>query len=327
MGLNERVVNVKKFGILTGISVFILVIAYFLVGNYFYNFALNAAQEKDFLEGNPHLAGSEAVSASVAEASKLADAEFSNSHQPTTLNVVSSDNLKLNSFMYENQESNHKWAIVVHGYTGNSTQMIRYVRNFYEKGYSVLAPDLRGHGKSEGDYIGMGWDDRKDMLLWINQIIEKDPNADIALFGISMGGATVMMTAGEKLPPNVKVIVEDCGYSSVIDVFTYQLDDLFGLPKFPVMNAANSITKIRAGYDLNDASAVKQVAKSQTPILFIHGKEDTFVPYPMLDEVYDAAKVDKDQLIIPGAGHGEAEKVDPEKYWRTVWGFVERYIN
>lgn len=135
-----------------------------------------------------------------------------------------------------------------------------------------------------------------------------------------------MMTSGEKLPTNVKVIVEDCGYSSVMDVFTYQLDDLFGLPKFPVMNAANTVTQLRAGYDLNEASAVKQVLKSKTPMLFIHGEDDTFVPYSMLDDVYNAANVDKDKLIIPGAGHGEAELVDPEKYWNKVWGFVDKYM-
>ena len=59
------------------------------------------------------------------------------------------------------------------------------------------------------------------------------------------------------------------------------------------MNAANMVTKLRAGYDLEEASAVKQVAKSKTPMLFIHGDADTFVPFEMLDEVYNAAKVEK----------------------------------
>lgn len=171
--------------------------------------------------------------------------------------------------------------------------MTRYIRNFYEKGFHVLAPDLRGHGESDGEYIGMGWHDRLDILQWIEEVIELDPYAEIVLFGVSMGGATVMMTSGEDLPPNVKVIVEDCGYSSVSDVFVYQLDDLFGLPEFPVMNAANTITNIRAGFDLYEASAVEQVAKSVKPILFIHGDQDTFVPYEMLEEVYAAAAVEK----------------------------------
>ncbi|MFF3099577.1 alpha/beta hydrolase [Viridibacillus arvi] len=317
----------KKFSIISSVIIIILVIAYGLVGNYFYNFALNANTEKEFLTGNPHLAQSEAVSAEVAKTSELADVAFSKKHPPITTIIVSSDKLTLKGHLYENNNSDHKWVIVDHGYTSNNALMVRWIRNFYEKGYNVLAPNLRGHGESEGDYIGMGWDDRKDMLLWIKTITDKDPKAEIALFGISMGGATVMMTSGEKLPSNVKVIVEDCGYSSVMDVFTYQLDDLFNLPKFPVMNAANTVTKIRAGYDLTEASAVKQVAKSKTPMLFIHGDKDTFVPYEMLDEVYNAANVDKEKLIIPGAGHGEAEKVNPEKYWNTVWGFVNKYID
>lgn len=316
----------KKFSIAATSILVILVVTYGVAGNFFYNIALNPNKEKDFLSNNPHLAQSEAVSVEVAESSKLADAEFAKEHQPDEMGIVSSDQLKLSAKLYENNNQDHKWAIVVHGYTGNNTQMIRWIRNFHENGYNVLAPDLRGHGKSEREYIGMGWDDRKDMLLWIKQITDKDPQADIALFGISMGGATVMMTSGEKLPTNVKVIVEDCGYSSVMDVFTYQLDDLFGLPKFPVMNAANTVTQLRAGYDLNEASAVKQVLKSKTPMLFIHGEDDTFVPYSMLDDVYNAANVDKDKLIIPGAGHGEAELVDPEKYWNKVWGFVDKYM-
>ncbi|WP_066318849.1 alpha/beta hydrolase [Bacillus sp. FJAT-29814] len=318
----------KKLKMIIPVVIVILIGAYFFVGNYFFNFALNPHQEKEFLTDNPHLAQSEAVSAAVAEASKLADAEFSKSHQPSRWSAISTDKLKLklNGYVYENKQAEHKWVIVAHGYTMDGLGMTRWVRNFYEQGYNVLAPDARGHGESEGDYIGMGWHDRKDILVWIDQIVEKDPAADIVLFGISMGGATVMMASGEELPENVKVIVEDCGYSSVMDVFTYQLDDLFGLPPFPVMNAANTVTKIRAGYDLNEASAVKQVAKSKTPMLFIHGESDSFVPFEELDEVFKAAKVEKERLTIPGAGHGEAEKVDPKKYWGTIWSFVDKYM-
>lgn len=316
----------KKWIVIPAVLVLLVIVIYGAVGNYFYNYALSAKDEKEFLEGNPNLAESEAVMAEVAEALDEADEAFEEEHQPEHLSITSEDGLNLSADVYENEEAGDRWAIVAHGYMMDASGMTRYIRNFYDEGYNVLAPDLRGHGDSEGDYIGMGWHDRLDMLQWIDEVLKVNPDAEIALFGISMGGATVMMTSGEDLPENVKVIVEDCGYTSVSDVFTYQLDDLFGLPEFPVLNAANTVTNIRADYDLYEASAVDQVAKSEKPMLFIHGDADTFVPFEMLDEVYEVADVEKDQLIIEGAGHGEAEKVDPEAYWNKVWGFVDQYI-
>ncbi|PFJ10177.1 alpha/beta hydrolase [Bacillus cereus] len=316
----------KKIGVITIVVLVLLTIVYMLVGNYFFNYALNAKKEKEFLQGNPHLEKTVNVSGDVIATAEEKNAEFVSKYKPNTVTISSFDKLKLTGYEYMNEQSSHKWAIVVHGYNSKASEMTKYIRNFYEKGYNVIAPDLRGHGNSEGDYIGMGWYDRKDIMFWIQEILKKDPNSEIALYGISMGGATVMMTSGENLPSNVKVIIEDCGYSTVIDEFTYQLKDLFHLPKFPVMNAANTVTKIRAGYDLEEASAVKQVAKSKTPMLFIHGDADTFVPFEMLDEVYNAAKVEKEKLIVTGAGHGEAEEVDSNKYWNTVWKFVEKYI-
>lgn len=315
---------------LVGIGVFagLLGLSYFGVGNYFYNFALSANDEKEFLEGNPHLEESEAVMAEVAEAAEEADNQFKMEYPPDSHSIVSDDELalKLHGDVYVHDEPTSKWAIVTHGYTGNAASMTRYVRNFYEQGYNVLAPDLRGHGNSEGDYIGMGWHDRLDMMKWIDEIIEVDSDAEIVLFGVSMGAATVMMTSGEELPSNVKVVIEDCGYSSVSGVFIYQLKDLFGLPEFPVMQAANTMSNLRAGYDLYEASAVDQIRQSKLPTLFIHGDEDTFVPYEMLDEVYNAASTEKEKLVIEGAGHGEAEKVNPELYWNTIWGFLEKYM-
>lgn len=313
---------------IASILVVLLVVVYFAVGNYFYEYALDANDDKEFMDDNPHLEESIAVNAQIAEEAELLDAQFKEQNPSESMTIVSNDKLqlKLEADLYENDSESSKWAIVVHGYTSNASKMTRYVRNFHEQGYHVLAPNLRGHGDSEGDYIGMGWHDRLDLIQWIDEIIKKDSNAEIVLFGVSMGGATVMMASGEELPPNVKVIVEDCGYTSVSEVFTYQLDDLFGLPEFPIINAASTVAKFRAGYDLYEASAVEQVAKSKTPMLFIHGDADTFVPFEMLDKVYEVANVEKERLVIPEAGHGDSEKVNPELYWSTVWGFVGNYI-
>ena len=172
----------------------------------------------------------------------------------------------------------------------------------------------------------MGWLDRKDMLKWIDYVISLDKNAQIALYGESMGGATVMMTSGEDLPSNVKAIVEDCGYTSVLEMFKKELNERFGLKPFPILNAAEMVTQLRAKYNFTEASALEQVKKSKTPMLFTHGGNDTYVPTKMVYELYEAANVEKDMLIIDGAAHGAAPDVDPETYYEKVFSFLDKYI-
>jgi fermentation-respiration switch protein FrsA (DUF1100 family) len=181
----------------------------------------------------------------------------------------------------------------------------RIRKKYYGEGYNVLLPDLRAHGESEGDFVGMGWLDRKDLLVWIDSIKGRRPDADIVMHGISMGGAAVMMASGEDLPRNVKAIIEDSGYTSVWDILEYQLGKRFKLPAFPILHGANIWSAGKWGYDWKDASAVNQVKKSKTPILFIHGGEDDVVPATMAYEVYQAAGCVKRLLIIEGAAHAD----------------------
>ena len=114
----------------------------------------------------------------------------------------------------------------------------------------ALYPDALAHGESDGKFIGMGWLERPDVLAWTDAIIQKDPEAEIILHGVSMGGATVMMASGEDLPDNVRCIVEDCGYSSAWDEFSLQLKNVFHLPAFPVLNAVSIFSKLRRGTPL-----------------------------------------------------------------------------
>ena len=73
------------------------------------------------------------------------------------------------------------------------------------------------------------------------------------------------------------------------------------------------------------ASALEQVAKSQILMLFIHGEEDTFVPFWMRDFLYEASSCEKGKLVVPGADHRTALTVDPDTYWAAVDAFMGRF--
>ena len=290
------------------------------VGNYFYDLAINPNSSKDAIFGD----GDDEM-----EKLKVKEDEdwLIKSSNYTDKYITSYDDLKLHAYEIINENPTDKWAIVVHGYTSEGKLVSAKAKHLYDMGYNVLVPDLRGHGTSEGDYIGMGWHDRLDVVNLIDTTIKENPNAKIVLHGTSMGAATVLMVSGEELPSNVKAIIADCGYTSAWDEFTYQLDALFGLKPFPVMQLSNIVTKIKSGYSLKDASALEQVKNSKTPILFIHGDEDDFVPYSMMEELYDATSSEKEMITIEGAGHDDSYLVNPTLYWNTITEFLNKYIN
>lgn len=308
-------------GVVAALLVLVLA-AGLLAGNYFCTLALAREADRSAVFGAEHNA---------IEGEEEEDAQWEalqawfDGTGYKDIYMESFDELRLHAYVVENETPSHRWAILAHGYSGEARQMVSSGRWFYEQGYNLLMPDARGCGESESDYIGMGWHDRLDYVGWIESIVQRDPACEIVLYGVSMGGATVMMVSGEALPENVKVIVEDCGYTSAWDEFAYQMNAIFGLPAFPLMHFASLMARVRAGFWLGEASAVDQVAKSVTPTLFIHGSADTFVPYEMLDVVYEAASCEKQKYVVEGAGHGAAASVAGEEYWRTVREFIEKH--
>lgn len=242
-----------------------------------------------------------------------------------TVRITSSDGLWLAGRYYE-KENSHHWVILVHGYHGTGGNMTGYAQRYYDAGYQVLAPDLRACGESQGRWLGMGWLDRLDILAWIDYILAQDPKAKIVLHGLSMGAATVMMASGEELPDAVCAFVEDCGYTSVWDIFASEMWRRIYLPPFPLLYIADGIVQLKAGYSLREASALAQVARCEKPMLFIHGNQDELVPFAMMQTLYDAKPGENKQMLVAaGAGHGQAALVLGEEYWAQVFAFLAQY--
>lgn len=218
-------------------------------------------------------------------------------------------------------------VVLVHGYGGVGTDLAGFAYLYHQAGFHVLMPDNRGHGKSDGNYIGFGWHDRQDCLRWIDYLVNRvGATSSVFLHGVSMGGATVLMTSGESLPAQVKGIISDCAYTSVNAVLAYQMKRMYRLPHFPFLAMTSLLTKLKAGYFFSEASALKQVKKATVPILFIHGDADTFVPTSMVYELYNACQTEKELVVIPNAAHAMAYFEAPDRYDEVVEAFVRRVL-
>ena len=237
-------------------------------------------------------------------------------------NIKSLDGLALFGKIYIQSKYTDNWVVIVHGYGGDCDLMTYAAKRFFERGYNVVVPDLRCHGNSEGDYIGMGWRDRLDIIEWCRKIINGNAESKIVLYGVSMGGATVLMASGEKLPPNIKAIIADCSYESVDNIISYQLKEVFHIPPHPFVDVVSMVYRKKTGYGFRDASVIRQVRKCSLPILFCHGDSDRLVPTNMVYKLYNNAKCKKDLMVIKGAGHGVSAMIGKRGYWDRVFKFI-----
>ncbi|MGN1043839.1 MAG: alpha/beta hydrolase [Acutalibacteraceae bacterium] len=307
---------------IVSIIAFALFVLSSIAAYYLFLIIIFSSSDKSFIFAAPHNKEKNASEKSKNQDTKYKKFFLENS---TEKYIKSKDKLKLHSYILKNKIPSQNWVIMCHGYNGNGLRQVKLSKQFYKMGFNILIPDARGHGKSQGKYIGMGWLERKDILEWIKLILKFHPDAKIVLYGVSMGGATVMMTSGEALPKNVKCIIEDCGYTSVWDEFKYQFNTFFKVSCFPILHMTSFLTKITNHYSFPEASSINQIKKCKIPILFIHGSKDTFVPTYMVNELYESASCPKEILVIKGACHAESFFVNPKQYKRTVKNFLIKY--
>jgi len=234
---------------------------------------------------------------------------------------------RLEGFITPAEKPTDRWAVLVHGYSGDHHEMDLYSQHYAALGYNILMPDLRAQGGSEGDWVGMGLLDAPDIIAWCRYLVEtRGEQVQLVLHGHSMGGAAVLLASGSPdLPSQVRAIVSDCAYSDAWGMFVSCCRTWFHLPPHPLMDLVALRFRHRGGYDLHAADVVAGVRSSHTPTLFIHGSADAFVPQAMERPLYEACGAQlKEMQVVEGAGHIQSVQLDPQAYFRLVVAFLER---
>jgi pimeloyl-ACP methyl ester carboxylesterase len=187
----------------------------------------------------------------------------------------------------------------------------RYTMTFWgvglaQRGYRVVLADLRGHGESSGQYLTYGLVESRDTI----QIIEALESAAIAeppmvLLGASYGASTALMAAAES--KQIDAVVAFAPFTDAASSIEHLARTMFPRLSRMIsekrMAAAIDQASEISGEDIRQARAIDVVDRIDVPVLFVHGREDTWVPPRNSFDLYRSANGSASLLVIPDAGH------------------------
>ncbi|EHK2346162.1 alpha/beta hydrolase [Clostridium perfringens] len=262
----------------------------------------------------------------------LFDEALYNSASKEDITLKSFDGLNLTSTLIMNENPTNKFIVLVHGVSICYVGSLKYFDIFYRNGFNVLIVNQRRHGKSEGKYSTYGFYEKYDVNMWIEYLKSRFGNDIIlGLHGESMGAGTVMETI--PLNDSIKFVIEDCGYSNFHELIGFQIthaykNRLVRKILHPSLIFANFFMKTKAKFSMKKIVPIDIVSSTSLPMMFIHGKEDYFVPWYMAVDLYKAkTKGYKELYLVEGAKHAEALEVNKIIYEKKIMTFIEKALS
>ncbi|ELU5587429.1 alpha/beta hydrolase [Clostridium perfringens] len=262
----------------------------------------------------------------------LFDEALYNSTSKEDITLKSFDGLNLTSTLIMNENPTNKFIVLVHGVSICYVGSLKYFDIFYKNGFNILIVNQRRHGKSEGKYSTYGFYEKYDVNMWIEYLKSRFGNDIIlGLHGESMGAGTVMETI--PLNDSIKFVIEDCGYSNFHELIGFQITHAYKnrlVRKIlrPSLIFANFFMKTKAKFSMKKIVPIDIVSSTSLPMMFVHGKEDYFVPWYMAVDLYKAkTKGYKELYLVEGAKHAEALEVNKILYEKKIMTFIEKALS
>lgn len=240
-----------------------------------------------------------------------------------TISIQSFDGTQLTGHLFR-ADNPRRVVLAMHGWRSSWARDFSLIADFLrDSDCTVLYAEQRGQGTSGGAYMGFGMIERFDCLEWVRWLIGNGfSDCPLYLAGISMGAATVLMTAGfPDLPEHVAGIIADCGFTSAGAEWKHVSEQSLHIPYRAHRRRAEGLCRKRLDLGTEDYSTLDAMAVNRIPVLFIHGLDDTFVPPEMTQQNYNACHAPKRLFLVPGAAHAMSYVVDPKGYEQTVRDF------
>ena len=253
--------------------------------------------------------------------SKHYDTSFYEGLKKTNYIVKGFEDYELHVQFLENPTPTTKYIILTHGYTDNHIGSLKYVPMYLKLGFNCIIYDLRGHGANATDFTTYGIREAQDLKCLLEDTKSRYPDiTEIGLHGESLGAATTITLM--KYKPDVDFAVADCGFSDIENVLRGAYKNAHA-PSFMV-DASDITGKIRYNYSLKAMRPIDSLDENTVPILFMHGKDDTFITPKNSEDMAARTKGYSEVHLIPKATHAMSMITNPEMYEQYVSAFLEK---
>ncbi len=197
-------------------------------------------------------------------------------------------------------------VIYLHGNSSSRCEVIPEIKYLLTKNITVFAFDFSGCGRSEGDYISLGWHEQDDVECVVNFLRKSNKVSSIGLWGRSMGAVTALMYGSKDL--SIAGLVLDSPFSSLKVLINELAKSRVNLPDFIIKQAINwvkDIIKDKANFNLDDIEPREYAGKCFIPAYFCHSKGDTFVNIHHCKDLYNLYVGDKNIVYVKGNHNSE----------------------
>ncbi len=201
--------------------------------------------------------------------------------------------------------------LYLHGSRWNLTGQLYRIEQLRDFGFSVLAVDYRGFGKSSGGPPSEQSVYEDARIAWERLMrLQPDP-AKRYIYGHSLGGAVAIELA-RSLSDTAAGIRKSAAGLIVESSFT------------SLAEVAAAITSIRLPLDwliTQKFESIEKIAGVRIPVMLVHGTEDRYIPPRFSEALYAAASEPKKLLLIDGGSHNNSMRVGSEEYRRALNDF------
>lgn len=243
----------------------------------------------------------------------------------TVVNITAEDGTVLTGHWIA-ADNPERIIIAMHGWRARWSRDFGMIADFWsDENCSVLYAEQRGQNDSSDEHMGFGLKERYDCLAWARWASQM--GLPVYLAGISMGATSVLMSADLPLPECVHGIMADCAFTSPDSIWKHVVRDNLHLPYAIRRPVADIICRKKTGFSSDEFTTVNSLKAAKTPVLFIHGTDDNFVPVKMAYENYKSCASPKRIFVVPGADHGMSYYLNREGYeneMRSFWRDFDR---
>ena len=194
--------------------------------------------------------------------------------------------------------------LVLHGMQDKKVSMVSMGKTLAGEGYRAVLVDLRGHGRSSGQWLTYGLVESRDLSQLIEALAKQGLIAGrVGVYGASYGGATAIMLAS--IDSRVDAVVSVAAFASMREeVPRYIRHILLGrwIPSTVIEASIDRAGRI-AEFNPIDASPQNAIARTQAPVLLIHSRADEKIPYQQGESLHAAAKGHSELILVEGEGH------------------------